>query len=59
MENLKVIFHINASAGWPRVLANVGNFLQACPEAQIEVLVNGEAVAGWPVQDMEKLHWQH
>lgn len=47
MDKLKVLFHIDESDRWPRVLVNITNFLNDVGQgnADIEVVANGEAVS--------------
>lgn len=46
MDNLKVIFHIDESERWDRVLGNVKNLLKQVEQdkIKIEVLANGKSV---------------
>lgn len=47
MNRLKVLFHVNESGRWERVLVNISNFLNDVGQgnADIEVVANGEAVS--------------
>lgn len=47
MDRLKVLFHVNESDRWPRVLTNITNFLNDVGQgnAAVEVVANGEAVS--------------
>ncbi|BCV21100.1 DsrE family protein [Moorella sp. Hama-1] len=47
MNRLKVLFHVNESGRWQRVLVNISNFLNDVGQgnADIEVVANGEAVS--------------
>jgi len=42
---LKVLFHINESDRWQRVLVNITNFLNDAGQGNAEVVANGEAVS--------------
>lgn len=41
---MKVLFHVVEEDKWKMTLANVKNFLQEQPDAQISVVANGPAV---------------
>ena len=43
-EKMKVIFHVDEPEKWQLALENVRNFLNAEPEAEIEVLANSAGV---------------
>lgn len=47
MNRFKVLFHVNESGRWQRVLVNITNFLNDVGQenAYIEVVANGEAVS--------------
>jgi len=47
MNGFKVLFHVNESGRWERVLVNIANFLNDVGQgnADIEVVANGEAVS--------------
>lgn len=47
MDKLKVLFHIDESDRWQRVLVNITNFLNDVGQgnAAVEVVANGEAVS--------------
>lgn len=45
---LKVLFHVNETERWPRVLTNINNFMQDVGQGHtdIEIVANGTAVLG-------------
>ena len=47
MNSFKVLFHVNESGRWQRVLVNITNFWNdvGAENADIEVVANGEAVS--------------
>ncbi len=47
MEILKVIFHVDEMDKWDLTIGNVKNFVLARPDANVEVLANGEAVKAY------------
>ncbi|MBC7342277.1 MAG: DsrE family protein [Clostridia bacterium] len=51
LNRLKVLFHIDESGRWDRVLTNVTNFLNDVGpgQAEVEVVANGEAVTVFAV----------
>lgn len=49
---MKVLFHVNESERWPRVLLNTTNFIKdvGSGKAEIEIVANGEGVSGYVEQ---------
>lgn len=41
---LKTIFHLDTTERWPHLASNLDNYLAAEPDADIEVLVNGDGI---------------
>ncbi|ARY90358.1 MULTISPECIES: DsrE family protein [Lacticaseibacillus] len=41
---LKAIFHLDTTERWPHLASNLTNFLMAEPDADLEVLVNGDGI---------------
>ncbi|GEL38048.1 hypothetical protein FC12_GL001377 [Lacticaseibacillus paracasei subsp. tolerans DSM 20258] len=41
---LKTIFHLDTTQRWPHLASNLDNYLAAEPDADIEVLVNGDGI---------------
>ena len=48
---LKAIFHLDTTERWPHLASNLTNFLTAEPDADLEVLVNGDGITVYFDQD--------
>ncbi|MBP1043872.1 DsrE family protein [Vagococcus sp. BWB3-3] len=49
---LKAVFHLNELEKWAVTLGNIRNLMKETQEAEIKVLVNGGAIAGYLDQDI-------